>query len=406
MTVKHLFPAVEPSLNLDFANSKKLDPRITFTRSSTGTYVDSNGVIKTAAANEARFDHDPVSGSSLGLLVEESRTNNLTYSAEFDNAAWTKTRTTITANAAVAPDGTTTADKLIRNTDNNINVVYQTVSLSQTTYTLSTFAKQGEYSFCTLNLPNTQGWDADRWISVDLTDGSYAVSSSAPTSTSVEEYPNGWYRISITHAASATVTRGGYIEARSTSGYGYQAGDGTSGIYIWGTQLEAGSFPTSYIPTSGSTVTRSADVASMTGTNFSSWYNQSEGTILVTAKTPDTARVIFEFSNNTNQQRILSSLGAGLDLYVVSNGAVEVSINNNPWSTNFANVGFGVAENNFTLISNGTVLGVDTAGSMPDVITKLNLGSGYNSTVCTSHLSRFTYYPYRLTDAQLQALTL
>ena len=69
MTIRHLYPAVEPSLNLDFANSKKLDSRITFTRASTGTYTDESGIIRTAAANEARFDHDS-DGNSLGLLIE------------------------------------------------------------------------------------------------------------------------------------------------------------------------------------------------------------------------------------------------------------------------------------------------------------------------------------------------
>ena len=73
MTIKHLYPTQRPSLDLDFANSKRLDPRITFTRGSTATYVDAEGVIQSAANNEARFNHNPVTGESLGLLVEESR---------------------------------------------------------------------------------------------------------------------------------------------------------------------------------------------------------------------------------------------------------------------------------------------------------------------------------------------
>ncbi|MCP4789420.1 MAG: hypothetical protein GY881_04195, partial [Gammaproteobacteria bacterium] len=107
MTIKHLFPAVWPDLNLDFANSKELDPRITFTRSSVGTYVDENGIIQTAVDDQPRFDHDPATGESLGLLIEESRTNLLTYSEQFDQ--WDKgNNTTITPNAATAPDGSMT----------------------------------------------------------------------------------------------------------------------------------------------------------------------------------------------------------------------------------------------------------------------------------------------------------
>ena len=78
MTIKALFPTVRPTLNLDFANTKTLDPRVTFTRASTGTFVGSNGLIQTAASNIPRFDHNPTTGESLGLLVEEARTNSLT----------------------------------------------------------------------------------------------------------------------------------------------------------------------------------------------------------------------------------------------------------------------------------------------------------------------------------------
>jgi len=408
MTIRHLYPAVEPSLNLDFANSKKLDSRINFVRATTGTYTDENGIIRTAAANEARFDHD-TDGNSLGLLIEESRANSLTYSEEFDNAAWTKARTTITANAATAPDGTTTADKLIRGTDNNINVVYKTVSLPQTTYTLSVFAKKGEYTFCTLNLPNVQGWDADRWVSVNLADGSYTTSASAPTSTSVVAYPNGWYRISITHAASATVARAGYIEARSSAGYGVQAGDGTSGIYIWGAQFEAGAFPTSYIPTSGSTVTRSADVASMTGTNFSSWYNQGEGTFFWegTQQFASPQEAVLALSDGSTSNRIsFRPRNTLIDTLGVRQLSLGLSTGDTPGGIKLA---YTLALN----ASGGTLLnrlGSDTdstAISMPALTQmEINRVEPSGSIRASGHVARITYYPVRLPDATLQALTL
>ena len=113
MTIKQLFPTQRPALDLNFARQKRLDSRVTFTRASTGTYVGSDGLIKTAASGEARFDHDPETGESLGLLVEESRTNLLRYSEEFNNAPWRKYNTTVSSNTATAPDGTSTADKLI-----------------------------------------------------------------------------------------------------------------------------------------------------------------------------------------------------------------------------------------------------------------------------------------------------
>ena len=117
MTIKTLYPNVRPTLDLAFAATKALDPRITFTRASTGTYVGSNGTLRTAGINEARFDHSPLTLESLGLLVEEARTNLLLRSEEFDNASWTKTRSSVTANAITAPDRTLTGDKLIDSTD-------------------------------------------------------------------------------------------------------------------------------------------------------------------------------------------------------------------------------------------------------------------------------------------------
>lgn len=413
------YPTIRPALTLDFAKSKQLDPRITFSRSSSATYVDSDGSIKAAPDGVARFDHDPETGESLGLLIEESRTNSLTYSAEFDNAGWTKSRTTITANAVTAPDGTTTADKLIRNTDNNINVIYQTVSLSQTTYTLSIFAKKGEYNFCTLNLPNTQGWDADRYISVDLRDGSYAVSANAPTSTSVIAYPDGWYRISITHAASTTVTRGGYIEARSSSGYGSQAGDGTSGIYIWGAQLEAASFPTSYIPTAGSTVTRAADVASITGTNFSSWYNQGEGTVLMNQRNDqvDTDGYFIEMGGTSGSYAVAhsahfisSTSGTGLQSrsYFSNSGS--------PSSLFYASksspgtIVYAYKESDYALGVDGTLSTTSQSSwnkLVPTVDNYLGLNRRRDNTRSNAalHISRLSYYPERVSNASLEALT-
>ena len=228
--------AGKPSLDFDFARYGDLHDNatgetslVTFARpasQSPGTYVGADGLIKTAAVN-------------LAL-----------YSEQFDNAAWVKSRTTVLANQAIAPDGKQTADKLIRQNINSINVAYQSQSISTlSTYTFSVYAKKAEYDFCTLNLPKDQGWDQDRWISVNLNDGTYQVSTAAPLATSVEDAGNGWYRISISHPTSSTITRSGYIEGRSVSGYGSLAGDDVSGIYIWGAQLEEGSTATPYIKT-------------------------------------------------------------------------------------------------------------------------------------------------------------
>ena len=108
------YPTIKPSLNLNFARARALDPRITFTRASVGTYVGRDGLIKTAGNNEARFDHDPVTLESLGLLIEESRTNSLTYSQPTSDVSFGSSGTK-TFNAATAPNGATEAFRITHN---------------------------------------------------------------------------------------------------------------------------------------------------------------------------------------------------------------------------------------------------------------------------------------------------
>ena len=153
MTIKALYPTVRPTLNLDFAKTKALDPRITFTRASTATFVGSNGLIQTAASGAPRFDHNPATGESLGLLVEGARTNLLLRSEEFDNAYWGKTRSSVTANATTSPAGTLTADKLIEDTtaSNSHQLVVSPVTASGI-YTCSVYAKAAERTQAAIRL--------------------------------------------------------------------------------------------------------------------------------------------------------------------------------------------------------------------------------------------------------------
>jgi hypothetical protein len=269
----------KPQLVLDFDDEKYFTrstkstfaDAITHTRASTATYVDSTGTLQTAAINEPRVGHHVWNGSAWvneGLLHEsEARTNLLTYSEQFDNAYWIKSGVIISANSAVAPDGATTADKIVENTAtaihrlqvNNISVV------AGQTYVASIFAKQGERNFINLNF---NGVFSAR-STFDLDAG--VVSATFSGSASVEVLGNGWFRCSVTGVASSTQTSSGFFQINNSgiSGDTTYTGDGTSGLYVWGAQLEAASTPSSYIPTnSGSTVTRAADVLTIPAANL------------------------------------------------------------------------------------------------------------------------------------------
>ena len=224
---------------------------------------------------------------SLGLLIEESRTNLLTYSEEFDNAAWAKAGATVTANTVVAPDGTLTGDKFVEGMASATPLAYESYSFtSGTTYTLSLFAKDAGRRY----LGVWGGTAFGNGITFfDLQTGTIAYTSGAVGS-SITFVGNGWYRITVTDTAPISASSNVGFQLSNDGTNSSYTGDGTSGIYIWGAQLEAGSFPTSYIKTTSSTVTRAAGSASMTGADFSDWYNVPAGTFIldVVARSGDT----------------------------------------------------------------------------------------------------------------------
>lgn len=246
-----LRPSSIPVFRNDILNSGVLDPRVTFSRNSTATYFDKFGIMRTASAGVPRIDYDPITGECRGLLVEEQRTNLVTYSEQFDNAVWTKTNVTITANAVTAPDATTTADKLIPSSSGSLRSIYYTMSVAGLS-TFSVYAKAGEKSKIFLFPVGSNDPVAGVWF--DLTAGTY--SANGGVAGAIVNASNGWYR------CSAVFTNAAYAEigVADTMLYRDVIANGTDGIYIWGAQLEAGSTATSYIPTVATKVTRAADV--------------------------------------------------------------------------------------------------------------------------------------------------
>jgi hypothetical protein len=286
---------INPTLDLDFVNQvyrhyspatglreKDLSDIVTFTRASSATYFDAKGMMQTAASDAPRIDFDPETGECKGLLVEESRTNLLTYSEQFDNAVWTKTRTTIETNAAIAPDGTLTADKLVESSELGAHYVSQSRSFtSGTSYCLSFFVKAAERTIFMLSFP-TGIFPSGITAVFDLSSGTIVSQGASITDAEIQQL-NGWFRCSIvsTTSASGSGILSAWLMNDVVSSY---TGDGTSGLYLWGAQLEVGSFPTSYIKTEAATVTRAADVAVVSGTPFTD-YHHTLGTLFAQYKT-------------------------------------------------------------------------------------------------------------------------
>jgi len=397
----------QPSLVLDFAGTGTLDPRITFTRSTTGTYYNSSGVLSTAAINEARFDYNPSTLSPLGLLIEQSSTNLLTYSQDFSNTSWAKSGAVVALNVATAPDGTTTASTLTDTISTAAHVIYKVgVAAANTVATISVFAKQN-----TANKIIVGNSTDDLYTWADLSTGLIERQDTGTTGT-ITNIGNGYYRITCTFTPTAIKSVG--IGLYKTAGTLIYLGTLTS-IYIWGSQLEALAFPTSYIPTTSAQVTRASDNPIMTGTNFSSWFNQAQGTFY--GEMDLNSFSIIQALAGVNLNNVYGS-GKGLLLDVRSASLVSFGGNSSsadvnsgtPLTTNTViklagsyNVSTafqGVNYNNSSYVSNNTN---DYAGQG----NQLRLGGITSSLylIGSGHIRKFVYYPIQVTASQSQALT-
>ena len=405
MTIKTRFPSIEPSLDLNFAATKRLDPRITFTRASSATFVNEDGLIEAAGVNQARFDHTPTTGESLGLLVEEARTNLSLQSEDFSNIYWVKTDCTITSNESTAPNGTLTAD-LWTNTSTPGSIISGNILKDATarTYTGSLWVK-GDSTAFTLTIDF--GGTANRGRAIfNLSNGTLSTilneGNFTNTSGTITAYVNGWYRLTITTTTSTATT----IRFRpffSTTG---------ATVRIWGAQVEEGAFPTSYIPTVAATVTRAADVASITGSNFSSWYRQDEGTFLGAGKSNDPSNNVpflmtvddGTLANEIAMARRVGSLLATGSMFTL--GVSQADMFSSAWNTGAEGaLALGLSLNNCAISFNGQSPVVDTSATLP-AVTTFRLGRRSNTfNTWNGTIRRLTFWPARLGNEVLQRIT-
>ena len=392
----------------------KAQDLITFTRSTTGTYLGSDGLLKSAAINEARIEYD-ASGNCLGLLVEEARTNVITYSEDFSNGAWSKQSASITANTTVSPDGTLTGDKLIGNnaTVNTEKFTNRSIySYVGQTVTGSVYVKKAEYTWVQINLYNSGAYSNRVWVNLDTGAVGTNLSSIPVTVTPVGD---SWYRVVLTATIQATGLAFLTFALADADGDLYtNVGDQYSGTYLWGAQVETGSFPTSYIPTSGSTVTRSADVASLAVSEFG--YNQDQGTVVATGSTVSTVgagKEMINLNDGTNSNHMQLNKTAFTNqtrarFFVITGNTTQAQIFSAVGSVSAGSVNKHAGafqKNDFAFVFDGSLKGVDTVGEVPPVTTVTLGASATSAQQLNGHIKSVQYYPLRLSNAQLQALT-
>lgn len=389
---------VLPKLALDFTTAS-LDSRVTFTRAgNTATVVNSSGVLVAVNADTPRFDYTlNTGGVCRGLLIEEARTNVAFNSSNVLSGNWLQSLYnggaqnfyTVTSVSTPSP-GPGNANYFIATaTPGNISARQTGVSLaSGTTQTVSAY----------VYVPSQAGLSSWRF------DVNYQGDYGAGTTSTVF---NQWVRVANTTTLTGLRTT---VDFNVLQGNGAPVISGTQ-FYMTNMQIEQGAFVTSYIPTTTATVTRNADVATMTGTNFSNWFNATEGTLVTWFNIPidySTGFPTFScISDGTTTNRIVltsNSGGNNLNLEMFASGSLQAGFYPSYTSEN-TKVGFAYKLNNTNFGKDGTNGTTDTTCSVP-TCDRLNIGSNQSSSnFLNGYVQKFFYYPQRLINAELAAFS-
>ena len=413
------------SPTLDMTLTAGLDPRITFTRASSATYFNSSGVLTTAGNNEARFDYDPATLAPRGLLIEEQRVNSIRNNTM--QGAVAGTPGTAPTNWSMQTTGSGLTRTIVGvGTENGITYIDVRYA-GTTTGALSSAILANNEQTTQIAAASGQSWTGSWYLSVaggsltgltllniQLTErdaaGALLASSTANVLSTITSANLATQRFVVSRTFNNASTAFATCEVRFSVPIS-TAVDFTLRIGL--PQLELGAFATSVIPTTTTALTRNADSASMTGTNFSSWYNATEGTFftesqilystggtffpgVLSANNGTSTNQILTYYINTNRQT----------LYVRTGGTVVADIG----PTASANIVFKFAgaykENDFAATTNGAAVSTDTAGTLPPAADRLNIGSQAGlSQPLNGHIRRISYYPRRLSNTELQAIT-
>lgn len=376
------------------------------TRASSASFFGPNGLLQSAGPNVPRVTYDPVTRAVLGFLVEGAATN-LVFPSEAV-ASWTLNGVTGANNQVVAPDGATTGGKIVESATNaghlagrNANVV------SGNYYAVSVYLKAAERGFALLSV---NGGFPVSAVGVNLSTGGVVNTAGAPLNPIVMNVGNGWLRVSFCVAATSTASGGAnvYISKDGLWDNRNYAGDGTSGVYAWGLQLQsanATAAPTSYIKTVGVSVSQAIEAFAIP--IDSAWYNASEGTFLI-----DYTATGYGLDGSIDYViKILDAAGTnymGIRAGTVIGGAdfyVQMSAGNQVDTNSFAQVvgsryraAFRYALNNYAFTMNGATPLTDTSASVP-AVSKIAVDG------TPKIIHRLLYFPKALSDSELQALT-
>ena len=363
-------------------------------------------------ANLPRLDY--TGGGCPKLLMEPTRTNLALYSQQFDNVAWTKENCTISKNTLLSLDNYINADKFTDSSGTSQKVVYQIFTLGiGNPYTFSVFVKKAEYSYVFLRFGGVTG---NPYVIYNLNTQSI-ISQTGLTSTSITSFANDWFRITIT-TTTTTNTLAPVISFIPSTGYTLNAsnipeysGTGTNGGYLYGAQLEAGSYATSYIPTFNASVTRNAD-QSITA-SIPALIGQTEGTFFIEfERTSLSASSYFTLTNanglnaNSYQNSIYIFQIANnvfvTDVYL--NNSLQSGFSSSALSIGTHKIAIAYKQNDFALYIDGVLIGTDTSGNVP-ALNYLTLGGAADPGQTLQNIKQALIFKTRLSNSDLATLT-
>jgi hypothetical protein len=380
------------------------------------TRVNKDGLIEQVLSNVPRLNYPLIDGVVSGcpsLLLEPQRTNNLERSEEFDNGAWTKVQTTVTSNQIISPDGNLTADKIIPSGTTTLfkEIFNDSILTAETIYTHSFYVKSAGYQFIHILFPSVN--IGTMYANFDIINGTKTDGTSGLGT--IEAAGNGWFRVSATFTqvisgvgrCSVSVIPSG-TSPRVTS----WLPNGTDGIYLWGAQLEVGSYATSYIPTVASTVTRVAEICN--GAGDATTFNDSEGVLFVEISAIEDDGVykaisISDGTVNGDDNRVQIAIQNSLLYANVRVGNVYQFFDNITISVTENNkIALKYKTNDFAVWLNGSEILTDNSGTTfsSGVLSYLGFADGRpNISPFLGNVKQIQYFNTALTDQELQQLT-
>jgi hypothetical protein len=370
---------------------------LTFTRASTATRVNAAGLIESVATGVPRIDY---TGGGCGkLLLEPQRTNVVLQSENLDSGAWpTNNITSINSDFATSPSGATTADKINYGSGNGFIRTNSTLTAASSA---SIFVKYVDFPFIQIMMSG----DANHYANFDIQNGTIGSVGSASTA-AIEDYGNGWYRI-ILNALTGTFNGTARFYKIDTLAKVWAQGGGVAGSFLmWGGQLELGSYPTSYIPTTTTAVTRTQDTA--TKGSIDSLIGQTEGTIFVDMNIDawDSSSFYFGVYGGGNEI-YFACVGTGfLRFKHYAGGTTLAQIQQSGFALGRHKLAARYKNNDWAFYVDGVLIGVDTSGTFSGLIGFCSLG--YSSPAAYPSNAKYNsamVFPTALSNAELATLT-